>query len=87
MYRARCFRQPSYRPACRGCLPCNERVVCLFDTYRPFVTVLVRQPVVGNMATVWHGTVNPTAPGADYRLALPGSGGALKQGEEMGRFC
>ena len=38
----------------------NERVVCVFDTARgPFVLVLVGATIVGSMATVWHGVVNP----------------------------
>ncbi|HRL30731.1 MAG TPA: archaetidylserine decarboxylase, partial [Ottowia sp.] len=42
----------------------NERVVCVFDTARgPFVLVLVGATIVGSMATVWHGVVNPPRPG------------------------
>jgi hypothetical protein len=42
----------------------NERVVCLFDgDARPFVLVLVGATIVGSMATVWHGVVNPPRPG------------------------
>jgi len=38
----------------------NERVACVFDTaYGPFVNVLVGATIVGSMATVWHGVVNP----------------------------
>ncbi|HEY8050382.1 MAG TPA: archaetidylserine decarboxylase, partial [Ramlibacter sp.] len=38
----------------------NERVVCVFDTdYGPFVNVLVGATIVGSVATVWHGVVNP----------------------------
>src|SRR5438045_3772621 len=38
----------------------NERVVCVFDTeYGPFINVLVGATIVGSMATVWHGVVNP----------------------------
>jgi hypothetical protein len=41
----------------------NERVVCVFDTARgPFVLVLVGATIVGSMATVWHGVVNPPRP-------------------------
>ena len=73
----------------------NERVVCVFDdAHRPFVLVLVGATIVGSMATVWHGVVNPprvkqvrdwaysTTPAttpADKPLQL-------KQGDEMGRF-
>ena len=38
----------------------NERVVCVFETaFGPFVNVLVGATIVGSMATVWHGVVNP----------------------------
>ena len=65
----------------------NERVVCVFDAQEgPFVMVLVGATIVGSMATVWHGQVNPPRTGAlrswDY---APGAT-TLRQGEEMGRF-
>ena len=42
----------------------NERVVCVFDgAAGPFVLVLVGATIVGSMATVWHGVVNPPRPG------------------------
>ena len=38
----------------------NERVVCVFELARgPFVLVLVGATIVGSMATIWHGVVNP----------------------------
>ncbi len=38
----------------------NERVVCVFEgEFGPFVMVLVGATIVGSMATVWHGVVNP----------------------------
>ena len=66
----------------------NERVVCLFDSPRgPFAMVLVGATIVGSMATVWHGVVNPPRPGRlrswDYR---DGKAVLLAQGQEMGRF-
>ncbi|ANC47381.1 archaetidylserine decarboxylase [Pandoraea pnomenusa] len=68
----------------------NERVVCDFDSpHGPFAMVLVGAAIVGSIATVWHGIVNPRS----------GDGAAgvstwdyaqrdvfLKQGEEMGHF-
>jgi phosphatidylserine decarboxylase len=65
----------------------NERVVCHFDgPFGPFVMVLVGATVVGSMATVWHGVVNPPRPGTlrawDY---APGQV-TLARGAEMGRF-
>jgi phosphatidylserine decarboxylase len=66
----------------------NERVVCVFDTaYGPLALVLVGATIVGSMATVWHGVVNPPRPG--HLRAWRYDEGAtirLAQGEEMGRF-
>ena len=65
----------------------NERVVCLFDSPAgPFVLVLVGATIVGSMATVWHGLVNPPRPGTVRTWDYAGQGIRLKQGEEMGRF-
>ena len=72
----------------------NERVVCLFESpgHGPFVMVLVGATIVGSMATVWHGLVNPPR-GKVVREWLypvspdkPEASIFLKQGEEMGRF-
>ena len=65
----------------------NERVVCVFESARgPFVLVLVGATIVGSMATVWHGVVNPprTRQVREWRYA--GEPVALRQGDEMGRF-
>ncbi|MEY2891380.1 MAG: hypothetical protein RJA98_1288 [Pseudomonadota bacterium] len=68
----------------------NERVVCVFEGPRgPFVLVLVGATIVGSMATVWHGVVNPPRPGDVREWRYDGAGDKpirLKQGEEMGRF-
>ncbi len=70
----------------------NERLVCLFDDAqgRPFVLVLVGATIVGSMATVWHGLVNPPRPGVlrDWHYGGVGQPPApqLAQGAEMGRF-
>jgi len=65
----------------------NERVVCEFDTARgPFVLVLVGATIVGSMATVWHGVVNPPRSGEIRRWSYENQGVELKQGDEMGRF-
>ncbi|MEK8032143.1 archaetidylserine decarboxylase [Ideonella sp. DXS29W] len=65
----------------------NERVVCLFDgPLGPFILVLVGATVVGSMATVWHGVVNPPRPGHLREWAYHNENIVLKQGEEMGRF-
>ena len=65
----------------------NERVVCVFETANgPFVMALVGATIVGSMATVWHGVVNPPRPGVvrDWRYSEQQI--VIKQGDEMGRF-
>jgi phosphatidylserine decarboxylase len=65
----------------------NERVVCVFETaHGPFVLALVGATIVGSMATVWHGIVNPPRPGhlRDWRYDEKDL--RYRQGEEMGRF-
>ncbi len=66
----------------------NERVVCVFDNERgPWVLVLVGATIVGSMATVWHGVVNPPRPGAVRDWRYEGAQAlVLKKGDEMGRF-
>jgi len=66
----------------------NERVVCVFEGARgPFVQVLVGATIVGSMATVWHGVVNPPRPGRVRDWRYEGEEArALPQGAEMGRF-
>jgi len=74
----------------------NERVVCAFDMphgpngeTRPFVQVLVGATIVGSMATVWHGVVNPPRPGQLREWGYGDKAGesvALERGEEMGSF-
>ena len=65
----------------------NERVVCVFNSERgPFVLVLVAATIVGSMATVWHGVVNPPRPGQVRTWHYEQAPVALRQGDEMGRF-
>ncbi len=65
----------------------NERVVCVFDgEHGPWVNVLVGATIVGSMATVWHGVVNPPRPGTLREWAYEGGQVDLAQGAEMGRF-
>jgi phosphatidylserine decarboxylase len=84
---------PATARAVPGLFARNERVVCVFDTANgPFVLVLVGATIVGSMATVWHGVVNPPrlpevkrwgyAAGADRTCGSI----ELKRGDEMGRF-
>jgi len=65
----------------------NERVVCVFETASgPFVLTLVGATIVGSMATVWHGQVNPPRPGVVREWRYDDRNIVLKKGEEMGRF-
>jgi phosphatidylserine decarboxylase len=65
----------------------NERVVCLFESVNgPFVMVLVGATIVGSMATVWHGRVNPPRPAAVREWRYEDASITLRQGHEMGRF-
>ncbi|KAA2211230.1 archaetidylserine decarboxylase [Teichococcus oryzae] len=66
----------------------NERVVCVFESpeHGPFVMVLVGATIVGSMATVWHGVVNPTRISKVSEWSYTDQGIVLRKGEEMGRF-
>jgi phosphatidylserine decarboxylase len=65
----------------------NERVVCVFDTpYGPFVNVLVGATIVGSVATVWHGVVNPPRTRTIREWRYDDENIVLAKGAEMGRF-
>ncbi|TAJ77726.1 MAG: phosphatidylserine decarboxylase [Gallionellaceae bacterium] len=65
----------------------NERVVCVFDSeFGAFVLTLVGATIVGSMATVWHGVVNPPRPGSVREWCYDDREITLQKGEEMGRF-
>jgi phosphatidylserine decarboxylase len=65
----------------------NERVVCVFDGEAgPWVLVLVGATIVGSMATVWHGEVNPPRTSRVREWAYHDQDIRLAQGQEMGRF-
>ena len=65
----------------------NERLVCVFDSeFGQFVLTLVGATIVGSMATVWHGMVNPPRPGCVREWRYDDQQITLQQGEEMGRF-
>jgi phosphatidylserine decarboxylase len=65
----------------------NERVVCVFDTpHGPFVNVLVGATIVGSVATVWHGVVNPPRTRDVREWRYEGQQISLAKGAEMGRF-
>ena len=65
----------------------NERVVCVFDSdHGPFVLTLVGATIVGSMATVWHGVVNPPRSPQVREWSYEAGVVRLRRGEEMGRF-
>jgi len=65
----------------------NERVVCVFESARgPFVLVLVGATIVGSMATVWHGVINPPRLPKVTEWSYADQNIVLKKGEELGRF-
>ena len=65
----------------------NERVVCVFDTpHGPFINVLVGATIVGSIATIWHGVVNPPRTRSIREWRYDDEDIRLAQGAEMGRF-
>ena len=52
----------------------------------PWALVLVGATIVGSMATVWHGVVNPPRPGRLREWSYAERDITLEQGDEMGRF-
>jgi len=65
----------------------NERVVCVFEgAHGPWVMVLVGATIVGSMATVWHGVVNPPRPGTVREWSYAPGQVSLNKGDELGRF-
>lgn len=65
----------------------NERVVCVFDSEQgPFVLTLVGATIVGSMATVWHGLINPPRTREVREWKYDKQQVQLKKGDEMGRF-
>ena len=78
---------PGTARAVPGLFARNERVVCAFDSAcGPFAMVLVGATIVGSMATVWHGVVNPPKSRTPRSWNYAPGAVALKQGQEMGRF-
>lgn len=65
----------------------NERVVCVFDgEHGPFIVVLVGATIVGSMATVWHGVVNPPRQSTLREWRYDEQNITLNAGDELGRF-
>lgn len=82
---------PSTARGVPGLFARNERVVCVFEGQHQgrtfdFVMVLVGATIVGSMATVWHGVVNPPRPGTVREWDYTDRQMLLARGEEMGRF-
>ncbi len=70
-----------------GLVARNERVVCVFEgEFGPFVMVLVGATIVGSMATVWHGVVNPPRRPDIAKRSYAEGEVVLEKGAEMGRF-
>lgn len=66
----------------------NERVVCLFASkdHGPFLMILIGATIVGSMATIWHGVVNPKRIGKLSDWTYADEAIVLNKGAEMGRF-
>jgi phosphatidylserine decarboxylase len=78
---------PATAAAVPGLFARNERVVCCFDAaFGPLVLALVGATIVGSMATVWHGLVNPPRPGRVREWRYDDREVRLQRGDEMGRF-
>ena len=78
---------PTTARGVEGLFARNERVVCVFEgEHGPFVMVLVGATIVGSMATVWHGVVNPPREGVLREWRYEMGTISLAKGEEMGRF-
>ncbi|WP_299308975.1 archaetidylserine decarboxylase [uncultured Croceicoccus sp.] len=79
---------PATARGVKGLFARNERIVCVFESaeHGPFVMVLVGATIVGSMATVWHGVVNPRRTGRMAEWAYGKHDIVLAKGEEMGRF-
>jgi phosphatidylserine decarboxylase len=79
---------PSTARGVPGLFARNERVVCIFESaHGPLALVLVGATIVGSMATVWHGVVNPPRGKQTQTWTYAGEQAVqLAQGQEMGRF-
>jgi phosphatidylserine decarboxylase len=65
----------------------NERAVCVFDSeHGPFVLTLVGATIVGSLATVWHGVINPRRTGEAREWRYEPGRWTFEKGDEMGRF-
>jgi phosphatidylserine decarboxylase precursor len=66
----------------------NERVVCVFEgEFGSFILVLVGATIVGSMATVWHGRVNPPRSGKIREWSYDGQQILLRKARKWGASC
>lgn len=77
-----------HRSWCAQPICAQRAVVCVFEApqHGPFVAVLVGATIVGSIATVWHGIVNPIRPGKIAEWTYADQPVALRKGEGFGRF-
>lgn len=65
----------------------NERVVCLYETSRgPMALILVGAIFVSSIETVWHGVVTPPSIPQARSWDYPETTPEMPKGAEMGRF-
>jgi phosphatidylserine decarboxylase len=65
----------------------NERVICVFESdFGLFVLTLVGATIVGSMATVWHGVINPPAAVRSASGGISPASGCSGKAMKMGRF-
>ncbi len=78
---------PSTARGVPGLFARNERVVCEFESsFGKFTMVLVGATIVGSMATVWQGLINPPRYGDVKVWCYEDQNIQLAKGQEMGRF-
>jgi len=78
---------PSTARGVPGLFARNERVVCVFDgEFGPCVLTLVGATIVGSMATVWHGVVNPPRSSGIREWHYDDQEISLHKSQEMGHF-
>ena len=76
---------PARRAACRDCSRATSAwCACSTADSGPFVLVLVGATIVGSMATVWHGVVNPPRPGTLREWRYDDQRDALQTGRRNG---
>lgn len=78
---------PRTTRAVPGLFARNERLVCLFETERgAMALILVGAIFVGSMETIWQGEITPNNKKQVEHWQMPDSTELLTKGAEMGRF-